>query len=72
MLHKISMYHILEINNDISTTTRHCICKFALSHKMQIPDALIAATATTYNLPLFTYNIKDFKFIPNIKLYSFS
>jgi len=43
---------------------------FRLSHNLQIPDAIIAASAVTFKLPLFTYNLKDFKFIPNIRLYT--
>ena len=31
--------------------------------------AIIAATAIYYHIELFTLNVKDFKFIPNIKLY---
>jgi predicted nucleic acid-binding protein len=37
-------------------------------HKMKLPDAIIAATATGYNLTLITRNIKDFKNIPAINL----
>ena len=42
---------------------------YCLSQKLNLPDALIAATAIYYNIELFTLNIKDFKFIPDIKLY---
>ncbi len=35
-----------------------------------ITDMLIAATAMNYNLELYTLNTKDFKFIPNMRLYS--
>lgn len=34
-----------------------------------IPDALIAAIAIANGLELFTYNKKDFDFIPELKLY---
>ncbi len=37
--------------------------------RLLIPDALIAATALEYNLPLFTSNISDFRFIPGINLW---
>ena len=43
---------------------------YSLSHKLSIPDALIAATALNYDIELYTYNIKDFRFIDGIKLYS--
>ena len=34
--------------------------QYALSHRLQFPDALIAATALHYNLPLYTLNRKDY------------
>ncbi|GHT60215.1 hypothetical protein FACS18945_6290 [Bacteroidia bacterium] len=37
--------------------------------KLSLPDAYIAATALYYNIELFTLNLKDFIFIPNLKLY---
>lgn len=37
-----------------------------------IPDAIIGATAVIHQLELFTYHLKDFRFIPNIKLYPFN
>ena len=69
MLQKISMYHIIEINRNISLLARQFIHKYALSHNLKIPDALIGATAIAYNLPLYTYNIKDFRFLPDITLF---
>ncbi len=41
----------------------------SLSHKLCIPDALIAATALIYSIELYTLNSKDFQFIENIQLY---
>ena len=37
--------------------------------RLDMPDSLIAATAIELNLPLFTYNIKDFRYIPGLQLY---
>lgn len=37
-------------------------------YKIKIPDAIIAATALTYDLVIITRNISDFKNIPNIQL----
>jgi predicted nucleic acid-binding protein len=42
--------------------------QYVLSHQLGIPDALIAATALIYDLELRTYNLKDFRFIPGIRL----
>ena len=44
--------------------------RHALSHGLQIPDAIIAATSIVYQIPLYTYNLKDFNFIPELALYS--
>ncbi len=42
---------------------------FKLSHNLTIPDAIIGAMSIVSDLPLFTYNKKDFKFMPGIELY---
>ncbi len=36
------------------------------NHKLKTPDAIIAATAMTYNLKLISRNISDFKNIPGL------
>ncbi|WP_199301990.1 PIN domain-containing protein [Pseudanabaena cinerea] len=45
------------------------MANYSLSHKLTIPDALIAATALANDLELYTLNIKYFRFIENLKLY---
>jgi predicted nucleic acid-binding protein len=42
---------------------------YALSHSLTIPDALIAATALDHDLSPYTLNIRDFRFIPELKLF---
>jgi len=70
MQKKINSYNILHFNEDVSKNAIDIINKFKLSHNIQIPDAIIAAMSIVYDLELFTYNKKDFKFIPGIKLYN--
>jgi len=65
----LSTVSVLHINEEISEMAVGMVEQYCLSHKLDIEDALIAATAIHHNLPLFTLNTKDFKFIPNIKLY---
>jgi len=60
---------VLHINEEISEMAVNLVEQYCLSHKLDIDDALIAATAIYYDIELFTLNTKDFKFIPNIKLY---
>ena len=69
MKKKIKNYSILHFDMEVSGLAIEYINKFSLSHKLQIPDAIIAATAVTFELPLFTYNLKDFGYIPGIILY---
>ena len=69
MKKKIKHYSILHFNSHVSRLAIEYINTYSLSHNLQIPDAIIAASAVTFQLPLFTYNLKDFRFIPNIKLY---
>ena len=69
MKKKIKHYSILHFNSDVSRLAIEYINTYSLSHNLQIPDAIIAASAVTFQFPLFTYNLKDFRFIPSIKLY---
>jgi len=68
---KISYYHIVHLNEDISELAITLVDNYYLSHHLLLPDALIAATAIVTGFQLFTYNTKDFKYIPNIKLYEY-
>ena len=62
-------FPVLSIQNKISQMAVDFVKNYCLSHKLNLPDALIAATAIHYDIELFTLNLKDFRFIPNIKLY---
>jgi len=68
--HSLTSLHIFYLTTSISQRALHLIELFAKSHTLQIPDALIAATAIDHDLPLFTLNTKDFQFIPDITLYT--
>jgi len=69
MAKKIKSYNVVDFNEAISRRSVELMRQYKLSHNLDIPDAIIAATCVVFDIPLFTYNIKDFKFIPNIKLY---
>ena len=62
---------ILKINEKISDISVSLILKYSKSHNLRIPDSLIGATALHYDIPLFTYNKKDFRFIKDLKLYEY-
>jgi predicted nucleic acid-binding protein len=63
---------IIHINETISRTAQELITKYTKSHNLQIDDALIGATAITMNMQIITYNVSDFRYLPNISLYQFS
>lgn len=60
---------VFSINEEISKGAVALIEKFSLSNNLNLPDALIAATAIYYNVNLYTLNKKDFKFIENVTLF---
>jgi predicted nucleic acid-binding protein len=59
---------IVQINEEISEKAVDLIASYSKSHNLLIPDALIAASALVRDLPLFTRNISDFRFIPGLQL----
>jgi len=60
----------IPINEEISGIFTKLMIEYSLSHKPFIGDMLIAATAIYYDVHVYTLNIKDFRFIKDIKLYS--
>jgi tRNA(fMet)-specific endonuclease VapC len=69
MRKRIKLFNCLHLNETASEKSVELISNYRLSHGLMIPDALIAAMAVAYDLELFTYNTKDFRYIPSIKLY---
>jgi predicted nucleic acid-binding protein len=65
----VALCHCYGLNNAISALFIELMVRYSLSHKVSIPDMLIAATAISHELELYTLNTKDFKFIPELNLY---
>jgi tRNA(fMet)-specific endonuclease VapC len=57
----------IPINEEISRMAVHLVEKYSLSHNLSLPDALIASTSIIYDVKLYTLNMKDFKFLKNVK-----
>jgi len=57
------------LSPEITRKTIELLNTYHLSHGLAIPDALIAATAIETKLTLFSYNVRDFKFIKGLNLY---
>jgi len=66
----LNHYIIISLDSNISFLAINLYKKYKLSHGLDMPDSLIAATAIELDFPLFTYNIKDFRYIPGLQLYT--
>ena len=67
---RMQRLEIVNLDNEITETAINMIEKYSKNHGIHIPDALIASTSICSGMELLTYNVKDFKFIEGIKLYS--
>ncbi len=65
---KLQSFRLLNMQQDIFDLATEQIRNYRLSHSLSLPDAIIGATAIYYQIPLFTYNRKDFRFLPDIEL----
>ena len=65
----LNKFPTLDIDDSISRRFNQLFERFILSHKCGIPDMINAASAITYELPFFTINIKDYKYIPGLYLF---
>lgn len=60
----------LEFPDKIIDKTTKLVYKYYLSHSLFINDAIIAACCIENRIPLYTLNVKDFKYISHLELYS--
>ena len=67
---RLQKLEIINLDQKITETAINMIERYAKSHGLHIPDALIAATAICGGMQLLSYNVKDFKFVEGIRLYS--
>ena len=68
---RLNKFQIVEINQSVLDDANSLMEEYHLSHGLKIPDAIIAATAKFHGIPLYTFNKKDFNFVPGIKLYEY-
>lgn len=60
---------IIHLSSAIGECFTQLMIDYSLSHRLSLPDGLIAATALTENILLYTHNLKDFKYIKGIQVY---
>ncbi|MBK7763553.1 MAG: PIN domain-containing protein [Bacteroidetes bacterium] len=66
---KLLRFNTSLINSEITLDALALFERYRLSHGLAIPDCIIASTARITQLELFTYNLKDYKFIESLNLY---
>lgn len=59
---------LIDTDQSIFDLSDELIERYALSHNMGIYDAIIAATCLVYDLPLWTHNKRDFRFLDSLAL----
>jgi predicted nucleic acid-binding protein len=64
----LSEFKIIHLNPLISLKSIELIKRYNLSHNLQIPDCLIAATSLIERIPLLSKNQRDFRFVEEIEL----
>jgi len=64
-------FQVLKLNALMCDTAVELLRKYRLSHGLMIPDALIAATAMTMNLPFISKNQRDYRFISGLQLLTY-
>ena len=62
---------ILYISEEISIKAMFFVEQHYLSHSVQLADALIAATAVTYGLPIRTGNDEHYKVLKDVQIKKF-
>lgn len=65
----LSLLTVLPLTHSISNRFIELMEQYCLSHKLSLPDAMIAATSVIHQHELYTLNQKDFHFITGISLY---
>lgn len=61
---------IVHVGTKVSEIAVDLIEKYSLSHHLDVPDAFIAATALVHGFSLYTLNLKHFKYIKGLVLYT--
>ncbi|GAK54964.1 PIN domain protein [Candidatus Vecturithrix granuli] len=64
----LSLLTVFPVTNSISGRFIEIMETYCLSHKLSLPDAMIAATSIHHH-KLYTLNQKDFRFITGISFY---
>jgi len=67
----LKRFVILKLNEHISDTAVDLLQRYRLSHGLLVADALIAATAVSFDALFVSKNQRDYQFIAGLKLLSY-
>jgi len=67
----LAHFDLVHIDKIISKTGGDLLEKYQLSHGLLIPDAFIAATAISLDMPLISKNQRDYRFISDLDLLAY-
>ncbi len=65
----LKMLNQIDVDADVCNIFLELMQTFVLSHKLSVPDGLIAATSIRHAIPLYTFNVKDFHYLPGLTLH---
>lgn len=60
---------IIHLTKETGAYFSDLMISYSLSHRINLPDGIIAATALTENIQLYTHNLKDFRYIKGLSLF---
>lgn len=70
MRRELKAYEVLHLSEAISVMALKFYATYQPASKLLIPDFLVAATALTNGMQLFTHNKKDFSIIRGLRFYN--
>jgi len=70
LVSNLDKFLLVPISTRIDDLHRELVKEYSLSHKLHIQDALVAATSLILEIPLFSFNKRDFNFIEGLILIS--
>ena len=59
----LKMFELIDVDQVTLDLSVELINEYALSHNMKVYDSIIASTCMVYDLPLWTHNKRDFRFL---------
>jgi len=67
---KLNKFFLLPSNDDIMKLSSKLVKLYGKSKNLNISNAIMAATALVYSVPLYTENLRNYHFIPKLNLFT--